>query len=258
MPKFKRLTHFFIIAALLSGIGAVIFQLLAVKLFGWQSTVHREEINLPFKAYLNINVTNIPLKVDIYDGEEIKISYINETAVFVEENEYSYTINQDADFALSLFSLDVLNYHIEILLPDKIYREVQITSASGNVEFLNTYTKSLDITSRSGDITVNYAVGNIRLKNASGNIAVQFTDYNEISSLENRSGNITVEMPSGRAVWLEFLTETGVFTSDFFRKEYKDIKGDIFLASKENAKKLSVNTTSGNLSFMKIAETPPV
>lgn len=249
-----KLLMLFAAAAAVSGMGALTIQFFAADLFGWESTVYREEYSLPFKSYLNINVTNIPLYIDIYDGDEIKISYKNETALLIEENEYSYTISQDADFAFSLFSLDFLDYSATILLPDRVYREVVITSASGNVEFLRAYARSLDITSRSGSITVTEAVGNMRLKTVYGNIDADFISFGENCLLESESGDITVKMPGDRLVWLEFLTENGSFTSDFFKNEYKNRRGDFFMANSESAKKLSVCTKSGNLFLLSCGE----
>lgn len=244
----------FAAAAVVSGTGAAVLQIFSAELFGWESTVYREEYSLPFKSYLNFNVTNIPVYFDIYDGDEIKILYSNETALLIEENEYSYTISQDADFAFSLYSLDFLDYSATVLLPDRVYREVTVTSASGDIEFLRVYARSLDITSRSGNIKVTEAVGNMRLKTVYGSIDAEFISFDDSCLLESESGNITVAMPENRLVWLEFLTETGSFTSDFFNEEYKNRKGDFFKANHENAKKLSVSTKSGDLLLMSCEE----
>lgn len=247
LPKAKKLLIIFTAAALISGSAAVLTQIAAVGIFGWKSTVYREEYSLPFKSYLNINVTNIPLYIDIHDGDEIIILYKNETALIIEENDYSCTISQDADFAFSLYSLDLLDYSLRIMLPDKVYREVTISSASGNVEFLKAYALSLNINSRSGDIAVTEAVGNMRLKNRYGNITADFIEYRENCFLESESGSVTVTMPRDRLIKLEFLTESGSFTSDFFKKEYKNRAGNFFTVNGENAKILSVTTSSGNL-----------
>ena len=246
-----KLLWLFISLTVIFGTLAIVTQLLAAELFGWESTVHRERREIESSLYISINSADIPLEVYTHDGDKIIIEYISETTLIVEEDELELKISRVEDFTLSLFSRDVLNYGMVVRLPQQTYREIKLSSASGDISVKNINAELLSITSRSGDISLRETEGLITVSTRQGGVYAEFLNFTDACAIETDSGSIKVLMPERAAVNLTFLTDTGRFTSDFFRSRYHCHEGDLYLASGANPLRFTVRTGSADLDFHK-------
>jgi hypothetical protein len=143
--------------ALVCGLIALVSQHFAAELFGWSSTVYRERHELTPNRHITINSADIPLEVYTYDGDTVIVEYIGETPLIIIDDELELRISRVEDFTLSLFSLDRLNYKMQIWLPGDYfehYDEIRLFSASGDIYAENIRTLSLTATSRNGNVTL--------------------------------------------------------------------------------------------------------
>ncbi len=255
LDKKWRFFIIFVVLAVIMGALAFISQIFADELFGWKSTVIREEHNLPFKAYLEINVTNIPLNITVYDGDDIRIKYINETELIIEENEYCYFISQDPDFAFTLFAKDQLYYGLEILLPDEVYRSISISTASGNIDYSLSYAENIYITSRSGKVNASGLVGDVTIKTSNADIYADFTYFTKDCELQSDSGNIYVKMTEQCEPMLDFYADNGKISTDFFGENIKNkavSEERLILKRGNGTKTLFIYTGTGNLQISEV------
>jgi hypothetical protein len=244
---------FWLFASLAAAFGvlAVITQHFAFELFGWTSTVHRERRELESSLYISINSADIPLRVYTHDGSRIIVEYIGETALLIEEEENELKISRVEDFTLSLFSRDVLNYGMTVLLPRQTYREVKLTSASGDIHAVNINSELFSATSRTGSVNLHAVEALIAVSTRQGDVNAEFVSFTDSCAIETDSGDVSVNMPPRSAVDLTFLTDTGRLTSDFFRREYRAHEGDMYLITGDNPHRFTVRTGSGSLFFNK-------
>jgi hypothetical protein len=249
-----KLFWLFLSLAVIFGVLAVIMQLFAKPLFGWESTVHRElrEIELLSSIRsISINSADIPLEVYTYDGDKIIVEYIGESALIIDEDELELKISRVEDFMLSLYSIDILNYKMTVRLPAETYREIKLTTASGEITARNIHTELLSITSRTGNINLYAIEGLITASTRQGDVYAEFINFADVCSIETDSGSVTVLMPERIEVNLSFFTDTGRLTSDFFRREYHAHEGDLYLKTGVNPLRFTVRTGSADLHFHK-------
>jgi hypothetical protein len=252
-----KLLWLFASLAVIFGALAVITQLFAFEMFGWESTVHRErrEIDVPEWGSISISSADIPLRVYTYDGEKIIVEYIGETALIINEDPLDFHISRVEDFTLSLFSRDVLNYGMVVMLPRQTYREIKLTSASGDIFAEDISSELLGVTSRTGNISLYAIEGLITVSTRQGDVSAEFISFTDFCAIETDSGDVKIIMPERFSVDLTFLTDTGRLTSDFFRREYRSHEGDMYLIAGDNPLRFTVRTGSGNLHFNKRDET---
>ena len=218
--------------ALICGSMAFLTQHSAEELFGWTSTVHRERVELAPNRHISISSADIPLEVYTHDGTQIIVEYVGETALIIYEDELEIKISREEDFTLSLFSLDKFNYKMRVWLPSYShtqYEEIKLISASGSIYAENIKSASISATSRSG---------NVEFSGTEGEVIIN-----------TRTGNVKVFMPFTYETDLSYMTESGLFSSDFFGTHYSAEQGGIYISSGENPERFTVLTDTGNLEF---------
>lgn len=247
----ERLLRLFILLALLSGIAAVLLQFLAVRRFGWEPTVYRERHEVDFNPRLSINTSNMPLEVFAHDGEKIIIEYTGETALLINEDSDFLRISREEDFKISLFSRDMLNYKMTVWLPRKAFREIKLSTVSADISAQELTAESFAASSRSGNVTLRDVRGIISVNTRFGDVELVFDEFSEPCAVETDAGNVSVLMPGSFGVRLDYFTDGGKFTSDFFGREFKNHKGVLYMVSGANPVHFTVRTNSGNLVFHK-------
>jgi len=240
--------------ALISAGAALVSQYLAAQVFGWTSTVYRERREFALVEYISLSSADIPLEVYVWDGDKIILDYVGETGLVIDEGEFELKISRDEDFAFSLFSSDALNYKMRVWLPNVTYRDIKLVTASGDISADSVKTGILTATSRAGDINLYGVDGIIALNTRYGNISAEFTEFKYICGTETETGNISVLMPEDSGVKLDFLTDSGRFSSDFFLREYRNYQGDLYLSEGSSPVRFTVRTSTGNLDFCKVIE----
>jgi len=167
-------------------------------------------------------------------------------------------IRRHEDFMLSLYSRDVLNYKMTVYLPERVYREITLTTASGNIYAENIHSELIRATSRTGNVHLYALEGLVTVSTRQGNISLEFINFTDVCSVDTEGGDINVIMPERFAVKLDFFTSSGIFTSDFFSEEYETYEGDLYFSTEttgENPRRFTVRTNTGNLDFHKRDET---
>ncbi|MCL2019685.1 MAG: DUF4097 domain-containing protein [Oscillospiraceae bacterium] len=250
-----KLFWLFTALALFSGCAALITHLLAHELFGWSSTVHRERREIELSEQISISSADIPLSVYTHNGDKIIVEYKGETALIIEETDLELRIGREEDFALSLFSMDKLNYEMKVWLPEYSYKEIKLTTASGDIYAEKIRAELTAVTSRSGDVSLYGVEGLIAVNTRYGDVNAEFINFTDSCAIDVETGAVSVIMPTRFDVKLDFLTASGLFTSDFFRKEYYLHAGDLYLSTGVNSIRFTVRTVSGNLDFHKRDET---
>jgi hypothetical protein len=240
--------------AVICGSLAVVTQLFAEELFGWNSTVHRERAALEPNRFISINSADMPLEVYTYDGDKVIIEYIGETELVIIEDELELKISRIEDFTLSLFSTDKFNYKMTVWLPNEnhmLYDEIKLTSASGNLSARNIRADFIYATSRNGNINFHGAEGEIIIATRTGDVRLEFINFTDRIKVETDTGNIKVLMPERYGVKLSYVTESGRFTSDFFSERFNAQAGDVYLNEGANPIEFTVFTDTGELEFYK-------
>ena len=184
--KEDRAVYFFwaaVSAAIICGGAAVILQVFAL-IGGWEPTVHRERLEFDFTQYISVSSADIPLEVFTYNGDKIIVEYAGETALIVQQDALELTIRRDEAAAFSFFSGDMLNYRLQVFLPDMLYRDIKLSSSAGTI-----------------------TAGNVRAT---------------LFNVNSRTGAVNISVPESFEVRLSFITETGKMLSEFADSRSED------------------------------------
>lgn len=151
------------------------------------------------------------------------------------------------------------------------FDDVKIKSASGNVKFANTSdapAKSLKISSASGDIEAdcraesysvsgvsgkiicNNACGKGSISMTSGNIDVNYAEWNDDLSINVVSGKANITLPEGSGAEICFNGVSGSLKTDIGGEKGKFMnigKGTNGTFGSGNVHKITANTTSGSV-----------
>jgi len=151
------------------------------------------------------------------------------------------------------------------------FADVKIKSASGNVKFANTSdapAKSLKISSASGDIEAdcraesysgsgvsgkiicNNACGKGSISMTSGNIDVNYAEWNDDLSINVVSGKANITLPEGSGAEICFNGVSGSLKTDIGGEKGKFMnigKGTNGTFGSGNVHKITANTTSGSV-----------
>jgi hypothetical protein len=122
----KKLLIILLTVTVISGLSAAVLQIL----FGG-SSVYREVIFIEPKPIININAVGIPLEVDIWDGDTVRVESVAELPLIIVESERDreLTIERNDDFAISIFTLDMFRYKLKVYLPESFeFNVVNINS----------------------------------------------------------------------------------------------------------------------------------
>lgn len=230
-----------ILTSLMSGAGAVAVQLFSAKLFGWEPTVVRLEAEYAAKPHIRITATNIPLVIHKWDEDYVKIRYTGEIELITEEGETYLNITQESDFTFSLFAWDMLEYGLEAWLPEREYTALRLVTTTGDITLDGYKGEQLAVESVSGDITLS-ALDCGGYVQTGGRVEAAFSSFTRAFAVTNTGGSVSLTLPQSAAVWLEFLSAGGSFTSEFFRKSFDRHEGDLFMSIGENPVKLTIQS----------------
>jgi hypothetical protein len=241
--KAVKLFWLFTALAVICGGLAIASHYLAYELFGWTSTVYRERRELSPNRHISISSADMPLEVFTHDGDKIIVEYTGETELLIYEDELELRISRVEDFALSLFSRDKFNYVMRVWLPAGYYaqyEDIRLTSASGNIHAGGIRAVTLTATSRSGNVRLSAIEAELEINTRSGDVDIEFDSFTAEARVNAGTGDVRVFMPDGHNVRLDFITDSGGFTSDFFDYDILPTAPPI---------SFTVFTDTGNLEF---------
>jgi hypothetical protein len=229
-------------AALLCGVlcavftaGAFAAQYVWFDVLKKPGSMHQLSRNIPPHSYLRISMTYLPVTLTVYDGDEIIIDYIGETALTVEETyDYEWSVKQAEDFALSLFAPEMFGYGLTVKIPRQEYRDISISTGSGDVTVDGLIAHALTVTTRDGDIHLSDTRANTSVITRSGDIDAVFGD-----NIRDVGYQLMFDSNSGR------------LTTDFFRKALDDAAGDVLIAFGDEPLRFDAVTDSGDVTFMR-------
>lgn len=184
------------------------------KKTGFESTVVRDRLVFENAKYLNISTSGLDYELRFHRGDGILVEYVNDTPMIVEQSDVNYLkLVQDDSFTLSLFARDQFGYKMTVWLPENDYREFYLDSGSGDIYISETLSDYTEIRTRSGNITVNGAVGKLSAYAKDGNISCTYNAFVNAGSFETKSGNIDIRLPDFSGIILRFRTESGYLDS---------------------------------------------
>jgi hypothetical protein len=199
------------------------------KANGFTDTVYREEILLSDKQIVNISAVDIPITVTASNTDRVFVSYVGANSLTAVTADYSVEIAEDDGAALTLISPSMFDYRLDIVLPTRVYTEINVHAKSGPIELYNLQADILKVYTDSGNVT---AYG--------GDLE---------SNVQSNSGDVTVYIASDYPVTAEFSTERGIFTSDAFEDRYVRGRGSVTFSRGDSPKTWKVKSTSGDYSI---------
>lgn len=174
----------------------------------------------------------------------------------------------DAEVSAEVFKLHTASGNVNV---NAYFGEVKVKSASGNVTITNpsdAIAKSLKIVAASGNITVEYkaekysissvsgkteykgAVGEGEINVTSGNITVDYAEWNSDLKIKAVSGNVNINLPANSGVFVIFDAVSGTVRTDLGGEKGKFIhlgKGTNGEFGGENKHSAEINLVSGTV-----------
>jgi DUF4097 and DUF4098 domain-containing protein YvlB len=193
----KKLFLILLAVTVISGILAFTVQIT----FGG-SSVYRDElfvsIETGFKQTINIYTAGMPVTISLWNGDDVRIRCVAELPLIIQQTENEITISQDDGFAVSMFTLDMFRYAMEIELPRALeYRRLNITTAGGNV-FLNSHhlvAELVTVESKNASINVTRAACDYEIRTRSGDVYMDFDFVVSPVQIITDSGNVRIKIP---------------------------------------------------------------
>lgn len=167
-------------------------------------------------SYIEINALTIDVHVKTYDGDKIKLVYANDTALSVNEGDNKITITQNNDFVISFFAFRQFSYEMTLYLPDEIYRDIFISTTTGNISADNLNCNSLELATKSGEITADSVKSAFKASSVSGGISCSYYALIQDCDIASKTGSVTVELPEKTRFMLYFTTKSGSISSSVF------------------------------------------
>lgn len=212
----------FLAAAVFCGAMCALTQWLAVN-NGFESTVVTQSFEAEKARYITISTTNLDFEIKPYDGDKIRIDYVNDSHVIIEQQDENYLkLRQDDSFTFTLLAKEQFGYKMTVWLPEYDYREVYLSSSSGAVTVDFTSAEYTEIATRSGNITVKEACEKLAATTDSGDIYCKYLAFVTAGNFTADSGDVEIYMPDFSGVTLEFETVCGAVETDLFGEAAKE------------------------------------
>ncbi len=200
--------------------GAVIFALAAFFLRSEAAEVgQRGDYTLPVYDYIEIDMLKANVTIKQHKEEYIKFSFINDVPLEVDLGDNSLKIKESEKFVLSIFAGDRSEFGLVLTLPEKVYRSIEITTASGAVKLSGIKSERTRVVTGSGNIIADNIDSLYLLTTNSGNITMDFNEIVEGCSATARTGDVEFIIPSGGSAAVDFETDGGKMISDFAQGE---------------------------------------
>lgn len=167
----------------------------------YKSNVREGETSVDFTEYLTIHVFNTPLYILPSDDDMITVKYVCDTDVDIYEDSGRLYIEQADSFVISLFAKKQLDYRIEVYLPQKSCRSINLITNNASVYSCPLKSYMLNIKSKDGYV-------NIEDISCDGTLTMDFESADADIAVSHFSGG-SLDSGSG-TVNLNFSEEIGV------------------------------------------------
>ncbi len=133
---------------------------------------------------------------------------------------------------------------------DEAARSIKVCSVSGTATVNNYKSEEFSLHSVSGKTEFNGAAGNGKIAVTSGNITVNYAEWNGDLSVSAISGNVNVNLPANAGIDVNFDGVSGTLKTDLGAEKgrYMNLgKGTAGTFGGDNLHKLNISLTSGNV-----------
>lgn len=245
MNKVRRLSILFIFSGII--FLAVGLAIAKIKPFNpYNDAISDETLYFSEVRELVVITGSLPITVEYWDGENCEVSCIGDLPLKTDIDETgTLRLTQDDSFSLALFTARRNSFGLTVKLPRRTYRRVSLTSSSGNVESEAISCESLEIATKSGNISLLGADDRAKIKTESGDINLGITALGGDMEVSGGSGNITLRLSERLSVCVQFMTEKGTCTAE----NYENRRGDAVIIQNGGENILKINTTTGRLSI---------
>ena len=196
---------------------------------------------------LVVITASMPVDVRYGDTEKVTVSYTGGLPLIFSEEKGMLRITQDDTFAMTLFSPSAENTGVTVILPHRIYARISISSSSGALVSESLGADMLEFSTKSGDMRLLGIDERAQVRTESGQIYAEFSAFNNDMTINAGAGDVTLIMPEQLSGYLEYITDSGSFTSGRFDEKFIARYGDAAAILGTADSKLSVTTTSGDL-----------
>lgn len=239
----KKINRFFVVSLILG----VLFGVAAYLVRDYpHASEAGGEYFFPKLEYIDIDLQRLGVELIPCDGDEIIVEYKNDRPLLMEVGDNTLTVTESSDFVVSLFAGKRSEFGVKIYLPDKIYREITVYTATGAINVYGIDCLKLSAVTESGDINIEKMDYLASLVTTSGNIRADITDVINDTDILNRSGDIELYIPPNSSVAIDFKTENGECITDMISGQ---IYGDFLYAFNGGKRQISVTAAHGTLVF---------
>ncbi len=251
MKRIRRLKAagiFFAAVGTLMLAAAAVMQYLASR-GGYTGNVvfGHEEFDAPRE--LVVITTSMPIIVGYGDTDKVTVDYAGSLPLIFSEDKGTLRITQDDSFTMKLFSQT--EQGVSVTLPHKIYERISLSSSAGSVESRSLGADMLEFRTKGGDMKLYGIDERAQVRTESGDVYAEFSSFSADMNINAGAGDVTLVLPEGLSLYLEYYTESGSFTSDYFDESYDNRYGDAVIIYNGAKHKLNVTTTSGGLTIKK-------
>lgn len=247
MRRIKKTAFFFVLAgALLIAAGIAAAFLLPVTPLN--DSVSSKTLYFSDVRELIVITGTLPVRVELTDGDVCEVSYLSDLPVVAGVDEFgTLRLTQGDDFSLTFFSARSRDFHLTVKLPRRTYERISLASSSGRIACGAIPCGSLELSTRSGAISVDGADQRVKLRTESGQVDLTLTDLSDDMTVSAGTGDVRLTAASGLSYCLCFLTDGGrLFTPD---GESDPRAGDEVLFRGEAKYLLTVSTAGGDLYY---------
>lgn len=247
MRKVQKAAFFFILTGALL-IAAGIFASFLLPVTPLNDSVSSKTLYFSDVRELIVITGTLPVRVELTDGDVCEVSYLSDLPVVASTDEFgSLRLTQDDDFSLTFFSARSRDFRLTVKLPRRDYERVSLSSSSGGIVCGAIPCGSLELSTRSGPITVDGADQRVKLRTESGAVDLTLTELSDDMTVTAGTGDVRLAAAEGLSYCLCFLTDGGrLFTAD---GESDPRAGDEVLFRGEAKYRLTVSTTGGDLYY---------
>ena len=225
---------------------------------GFESASINQSESLPQNGIekLDINLLDTQLNVHSIKGQNLEFNltgtyaknqYNNSIKLFVERIDNTAKVEISYPPKLIIINRQL---HLDVGVPEDYQGDFEITTASGNIYFLNINAKRIEVKSASGNINlINSSCTNLISKSASGNVFLNEVNASESSYTETISGNVKIKNLATE--YSEFKSVSGKISIENSTKinSAETTSGNIDIENAEITYELSIKSISGNINL---------
>lgn len=228
-------------------IGALFFGTIAFLLRNSKhDTVAQGEEHFSLCDYIDIDLQSLDVTIFPTGDDEIRVSYKNALPLDITLGDNSISITESKDFVVSLFAGRESEFGLYLFLPERSYREISVTTGTGNVKLGRVDFGQLVVLTESGDIVCEDMVSLGRLTTTSGYISVDFEAVMPGTEILSRRGDAEITLPPDSSVTVDFRTEEGECVTELWEGQFY---GDHIYSMNGGDRQISVAVERGTLTI---------